>query len=214
MNLGKFITFEGGEGSGKSTQIDILQKRLVSNNIPTFVTREPGGTTVGEKIRQILVEGSIDKILPTTELLLHLASRIEHLNISILPMLKKGNLVLCDRFIDSTIAYQGVGHNLGISKVQLIHQHVGINIRPDLTYILDIPVAEGLNRSKSRKNNENRYETMDKSFHEKIRKAFIEIAKNRPKNYIIIDANKPTEEISEIIWNDLNFRFEFNNNEQ
>ena len=214
MNLGKFITFEGGEGSGKTTQIEILQKRLISNDIPTFVTREPGGTKIGEKIRQILVEGSIDKILPTTELLLHIASRIEHLNIAILPMLNKGKFVLCDRFIDSSIAYQGIAHNLGVSKVQLIHEHVGIIIRPDLTYILDIPVTEGLNRSKSRKNYENRYEAMDKSFHEKIRKTFIEIAENKPSNYIIIDARKSTEEISEIIWNDLNYRFKFNTNEQ
>ena len=214
MKIGKFISFEGGEGSGKTTQIEKLSQRFNARKISIFVTREPGGTIVGEKIRQILVQGSTDKLLPTTELLLHTASRFEHLNISIAPMLKKGKIVICDRFIDSTIAYQGIGHDLSISKVEQIHNHVGIMLRPDFTFILDIPVQEGLKRSKLRKNNETRYESMNKSFHEKIRRAYIDIAKKNPKRYLTVDAQRPAEEISEIIWNTLNKKFDFKNYEQ
>ena len=151
MHKGKFITFEGGEGSGKSTQIDLLFKKLKKNGIEVIKTREPGGTIVGEKIRDILVKGSTNHITPYTELLLNSASRKEHIENLIKPNLDIGNWVLCDRFTDSTLVYQGYGHGLEINMVENINQYTVSNYSPDLTFILDLEPNDGLIRASKRK---------------------------------------------------------------
>ena len=200
MHKGKFITFEGGEGSGKSTQIDLLFKKLKKNGIEVIKTREPGGTIVGEKIRDILVKGSTNHITPYTELLLNSASRKEHIENLIKPNLDIGNWVLCDRFTDSTLVYQGYGHGLEINMVENINQYTVSNYSPDLTFILDLEPNDGLIRASKRKTKEDRYEKMDVSFHLKIREAYLEIAKKNKKKYKIINANESKELIARNIY--------------
>ena len=200
MRTGKFITFEGGEGSGKSTQTELLSNRLSKNGVKTLKTREPGGTVVGEKIRRILVEGTIDSITPLSELLLHAASRWEHLNSVIEPTLATGCWVICDRFVDSTTAYQGYGHQLGAAPVEMINQLTLKNRIPDLTFILDLPVEKGLQRTKKRKGKEARYESMDLSFHERLRKGYLKIGQKNSKRCFVINALQPIEETSKNIW--------------
>ncbi len=200
MHKGKFITFEGGEGSGKSTQIDLLFKKLKKNGIEVIKTREPGGTIVGEKIRDILVKGSTNHITPYTELLLNSASRKEHIENLIKPNLDIGNWVLCDRFTDSTLVYQGYGHGLEINMVENINQYTVSNYSPDLTFILDLEPNDGLIRASKRKTKEDRYEKMDVSFHLKIREAYLEIAKKNKKKYKIINATESKELIARNIY--------------
>jgi len=178
VNLGNFITLEGGEGSGKTTQVNLLHQKLISlYDIDVVSTREPGGTIKAEEIRKILLSSSSsEKWLPLTETLLHYASRLEHIENLINPSLNQGKWVICDRFIDSSMAYQGYGMNVDKSIIdQLSNLFVG-NSKPDLTIILDIPEQEGLLRE-VREPLADRYSLMDKEFHRNVRKGFREIAK-------------------------------------
>lgn len=197
---GKFITLEGGEGAGKSTQIQALGERLRARGLPVCATREPGGAPGAEQIRRLLVTGEPGRWTPLSEALLNYAARAEHLRATILPALKKNQWVLCDRFADSTLAYQGIAMGLSPDFVdQLYKQVVGAH-EPDLTFILDLPVKVGLARATARRDGEDRYEKMGHDFHEMLRRAFLDIARANPHRCIVVDANASPSEVTERIW--------------
>jgi len=198
-----FITFEGGEGSGKSTQIDFLNNFLNKKGANVLCTREPGGTPSAEIIRDLVTKGDPNRWLPLTESLLMWASRTEHVEKLIRPSLEEGKWVLCDRFYHSTYAYQGIGHNLGIEKMRSIKNIVIGDIQPDLTFIFDIDPVIGIERTKKRNSEEDRFEKMDLNFHNNLREAFIEISKGDPDRFILIDAELDVSAISEIISNEV-----------
>lgn len=185
---GSFITFEGGEGSGKSTQISLLCDALKSAGIDCIKTREPGGTPGAEKIRDMLVSGHADAWDAQTETLLFYAARLDHVNKLIKPSLAAGKTVLCDRFADSTVVYQGIGKGLTEDYVLAMHRMALGNFAPDLTLILDIDPAVGLKRAHERRGGEGRFESMDIDFHHKIRAGFLAVARREPERCIVLDA--------------------------
>jgi len=195
----RFITFEGGEGSGKSTQIKILKNKL-SKKYKVITTREPGGTKEAELIRSLLVKGKSNKWSGTTEVLLNFTARKDHVDKIILPNLKNDKWVLCDRFSDSTLAYQGYGRNVSKNLIKILNKLLINNLTPKLTFLFDIDPKIGLGRSKKRINNELRYENMSLSYHKKIRIAYLDIAKKNKKRIKVIDASLDRDSISEIIW--------------
>ena len=199
MTNGFFITFEGGEGSGKSTQVKLLSEQLKSRNYKTLLTREPGGVNSAEAIRKIIVEGHKDTLLPMSELLLLFAARYEHVEKKIIPAINNGTVVICDRFIDSSIAYQGYGHGIDLKKIYELSKLTIGNFKPDLTIFLDIPVEEGILRSKNIKNEEQRFENMDLSFHKKLHNGFKIIASENSDRFIRVDATKSIEKVKEEI---------------
>jgi dTMP kinase len=209
---GKFITFEGGEGAGKTTQISRLADRLQSRGITTITTREPGGAPGADSIRSLLVSGATDKWDPISEVLLLYAARREHLKQTILPALNQGAWVLCDRFADSTMAYQGYGHGISKDFIGKLHAEVVGQSDPDLTLILDIPVEIGVERAVSRntstRSGEDRFERMDKSFHERLRAGFLDIAAREPERVRVIDADSTPEAITETVWQTVMDKFE------
>ncbi len=195
---GFFITLEGGEGAGKSTQIQMLKQALEGMGYSVLLTREPGGSKGGELIRPLLVSGEADWDA-VSETLLFSAARRDHLTHKVWPALKEGKVVLCDRFADSTLAYQGYGrgNNSEIQvTVKALYKIVAGDFEPDLTLILDIDPKIGLKRSCDRAGNtEKRFENMDFSFHENLRQGFLKIAKENPNRCRIIDANRTPEEV-------------------
>ena len=195
----RFITFEGGEGSGKSTQIKILKNKL-SKKYKVITTREPGGTKEAELIRSLLVKGKSNKWSGTTEVLLNFTARKDHVDKIILPNLRNDKWVLCDRFSDSTLAYQGYGRNVNKNLIKNLNKLLINNLTPKLTFLFDIDPKIGLGRSKKRINNELRYENMSLSYHKKIRIAYLDIAKKNKKRIKVIDASLDRDSISEIIW--------------
>ena len=194
-----FITFEGGDGSGKSTQVNLLKDYLENLNFETIKTREPGGTPSAEILRDLLTTGEVEKWTPMSEALLMWASRYEHLIQVIEPALNSGKNVICDRFYDSTYAYQGVAHNLGIDKMEKLKKIVIGDIEPDVTFVLDIDPKVGLKRSLDRSNQENRFESYNIDFHNKIRSAFLEIAKKNKNRCVVVDASLNEQEINNLI---------------
>ena len=188
----KFITFEGGEGAGKTTQIKRLSAYLVGIGQAVLETREPGGSAGAEEIRKLLVEGAPDRWDAETESLLHFAARRDHLVKTIVPALEAGNWVLCDRFADSTIAYQGYGHGVSRRALDQLYDLVSQGFSPDLTFILDLAVDAGLGRASRRARTgvavqEDRYERMDVVFHERLRAGFREIAAGEPQRCVVLD---------------------------
>ena len=198
----RFISFEGGEGSGKSTQIKLLAKRLAKYG-EVITTREPGGTIEAEIIRNLLVKGKKNKWSGVVETLLLYAARKDHIDKIIDPSLKKNKWVLCDRFKESTLVYQGYGKNVDIDLIKKLDKIITNNLTPGLTFILDIDPIIGLKRSKRKSNTETRYENMSLRFHNKIRKAFRTIAKSNKKKFILINANQDINLIQDIIWNEV-----------
>lgn len=196
MTRGLFITLEGGEGSGKSTQAKKLQAALGALGQTVTVTREPGGSPGAEAIRSLLVTGAADRWDGMTEALLLFAARRNHVERTIKPALDAGSIVICDRFTDSTMAYQGYGHDLGRETVEQLSAIVLGNFRPDLTLILDIPVEDGLKRAVSRGGDEQRYEDMDVAFHHHLRDGFLDIAKREPDRCRVIDAVGTEDEVA------------------
>ena len=194
-----FITFEGGDGSGKSTQVNLLKDYLENLNFETIKTREPGGTPSAEILRDLLTTGEVEKWTPMSEALLMWASRYEHLIQVIEPALNSGKNVICDRFYDSTYAYQGVAHNLGIDKMEKLKKIIIGDIEPDITFVLDIDPKVGLKRSLDRPNQENRFESYNIDFHNKIRSAFLEIAKKNKNRCVVVDASLNEQEINNLI---------------
>ena len=197
LSKGLFITFEGGEGTGKSTQAKILYDYFISNNVNTILTREPGGCDEAEEIRNLLVKGSIDKWDGLTEALMHNAARREHVMRIIKPALLKNKIVICDRFTDSTIAYQGIGQGVNKEFLTYIIKEVTENIIPNITFIFDMDIKNSLIRANKRDNN-NRYEKFDINFHKKVRNYFLSLEKI-DKRYIIINASNSIKSISKII---------------
>ena len=198
----RFIAFEGGEGSGKSTQIKLLAKKL-SKYGDVITTREPGGTFEAEIIRNLLVKGKKNKWSGVVETLLLYAARKDHIDKIIAPSLKKNKWVLCDRFKESTLVYQGYGKNVDIDLIKKLDKLITNNLTPGLTFILDINPIIGLKRSKRKSNTETRYENMSLGFHNKIRKAFKTIARLNKKKFILINANQDINLIQDIIWNEV-----------
>ena len=192
---GLLITFEGGEGTGKSTQSKLLYDYLKSKTTDVILTREPGGCKESENIRNLLVKGNINKWDPITESLLHNAARREHIKNIIKPALLKNKIVICDRYIDSTMAYQGIGQGVNSDFLNILSKEITENIVANITFIFDIDPDISLKRAKKRdKNTNNRYENFDLSFHKNIRNYFKSLI-NTNKRYILIDASNSIEEI-------------------
>ena len=196
---GRFITLEGGEGAGKSTQISRLKAWLEGRGHRVTATREPGGSPGAEMIRKLLVEGPTERWDGTTEALLHFAARREHLRSTVWPALQRGDWVISDRFADSTLAYQGYGHGLGRPIFEQLYALAVGNFRPDLTIVLDLPVETGLARAAARRGSETRYESLPRDFHERVRAAFLEIARAEPGRCVVIDATAGIEAIADAI---------------
>lgn len=198
MKKGFFITFEGGEGTGKSTQCRLLSEALSQMNIQTVLTREPGGSVGAEEIRALLVNGDAGKWDSKTELLLFMAARRNHLTTKIWPEMAENKVVICDRFLDSTIAYQGYGRGKNpelIQDIKDVYRLIADDFQPDLTFILDIDPEIGLKRSMTRSGNtEQRFESMDFSFHQNLRMGFLELAK-QDNRYVVVDATDSIENI-------------------
>ncbi len=195
---GRFITIEGGEGVGKTTNITYIREWLQSRGIPHLVTREPGGTPYAEKIRGLLLEHQEERVDAVAELLLIFASRAQHLARCIRPALARGTWVVCDRFTDATYAYQGAGRQLGMDKVATLEQMVQGDLRPDLTLVLDIDPREGLRRARAR-GDLDRFETEQLAFFESVRRAYLELAAAHPDRYAVIDAAQPLDEVQRAI---------------
>jgi dTMP kinase len=193
---GRFITLEGGEGAGKSTQIARLADALTRLGIKVRTTREPGGSPAAESIRKLLVEGEPGRWRPLTEALLHFAARKEHLDTVIRPALEAGEWVISDRFADSTMAYQGYGHQLGPEPIAALYKLAVGSFAPDLTVILDVPVDAGLVRAAGRNHSETRYERMDRTFHERVRQGFLQIAAGDSSRCVVVDATGNLEEVT------------------
>lgn len=192
MDKGHFITLEGGEGAGKSTQIKRLAGALEAAGIKTVTTREPGGAPGAEEIRNLLVNGDTKRWAPMAEVLLHTAARAEHLDKTVMPALMGGAWVLSDRFADSTLAYQGCGHGVDKKIIENIYRDAFADFKPDLTFIIDVSPDVGLARAGARiagnsGKDEDRYERMGAPFHQRIRDGFLEIAKANPDRCVVID---------------------------
>ena len=200
-----FVTFEGIEGSGKSFQCRKLYENIKRKKIPTILTREPGGTTGAERIRKVILEDYFHKNLKEkfdkyTDTLLYLAARNEHISHVIKPSIVRNKIVICDRFVDSTVAYQVFGKKVDINFVNFIHRYILHDIKPDLTFILKINITKALKRLKKRKN-KNRYDKFSKKFYINVQKAFIKIAKKNTSRYFIIDNSKDNAAAEKIILN-------------
>ena len=206
MTFKKFITFEGGEGSGKSTQINLLAQKI-KNFESVTVTREPGGTKSSEQIRKLLVRGEPDKWSSISELLLLFAARKEHVDNLILPELIKNKWVLCDRFSDSTYVYQGMCGTTKLNTIKKIEKLVIDNFKPKLTFLIDIDPKIGVKRSKRDGNKELRYENMDLKFHQKVRKSYLKLANLNKKRFIKIDGEESISKIETKIWDIVKKRY-------
>lgn len=196
---GVFITFEGIEGSGKSTQIVQLANHLSAHGRSVTLTREPGGTAIGDQVRKVLLDPANTALDPKAELLLYAAARAQHLAELIRPALKAGKIVLCDRFSDATLAYQGYGRGLELELIRSLDRIVTDGLRPDLTILLDIDAATGLARARGRNSRgglegEARFENERLSFHERVRQGYLELAKHDPARFRVVDAS-PSPEI-------------------
>lgn len=197
---GYFITFEGGEGSGKSTQVKLLAEHLRGKGFDIVLTREPGGTPEAEKIRDLLVRNDGGAWSPLEECLLLFAARAHHIRTLIKPALEAGKIVISDRFTDSTRAYQGYGLGVDLKKIEALNNDLIDDFKPDLTLLLDINVTDGLARSTRRladeNSNEDRYESLDIEFHEKLRAGFLNMAEQEPARFRVIDADNLVDEIA------------------
>jgi len=195
--LSLFITFEGIEGCGKTTQIGHLTSFLKKARRPFLLTREPGGTGVGEKIREILLSSENAGLEPMAEFFLYVADRIQHYRQVILPALRQGKVVLCDRFADATTVYQGFGRGLDLAWIEEIHSRALENAKPDLTFLLDLPVEVGLKRAwkrlKKDQTGEDRFEKEALDFHRRIREGYLTLARKEPSRIIVLDGMKDEE---------------------
>ena len=197
-----FITFEGSEGCGKSTQARALWRKLTHLGIPAKLTHEPGGTALGNQLRRILKRKRQDEISPVAELLLFAACRIQLVTEVIRPSLQQGKVVICDRFSDSTVAYQGYGRGLNLDTIKKTNDLATQGIKPDLTIFLDIPTQKGLSRKQSRAND--RFEAENIAFHNKVRAGYLKLAAEEPERWLVIDATLPRARIGRIIWDRVN----------
>ena len=206
--VARFVTLEGGEGAGKSTQLKRLAASFAQAGIATCVTREPGGSPGAEAIRSLVVSGATDKWHPVTESLLFMTARYDHLETKIRPALARGEWVLCDRFYDSTYVYQGIAKNVGTSWLDQLYALLFGNQGPDLTLLLDLPPAVGLARTMARGNaDESRFESMGLAYHEQLRAGFQTLAARFPERIKPIDAEHSADEVHKAIVATVNTRF-------
>jgi dTMP kinase len=196
---GRFITLEGGEGAGKSTQIARLKAWPEAKGRTVVATREPGGSPGAEMVRKLLVEGPAERWDGTTEALLHFAARRDHLRTTVWPALKRGDWVVSDRFADSTRAYQGYGHGLDLAMLERLYEIAVGDFRPDLTLVLDLPVETGLARAAARRGTETRYEGLPVEFHRRVKAGFLEIARSDPGRCVVIDASRDIDTLAATI---------------
>lgn len=192
-----FITFEGPEGSGKTSQIPALADYLRAAGYEVVVTREPGGTPVSDQIRDVLMSLENVAIVPRTEILLFLAARAQHVEDLIRPSLAAGKIVLCDRFGDSTLAYQGFGHQTDITILRQLLNFATGGLTPDLTLLLDVPVREGFERKWDNASEWNRLDAYAEAFHERVRQGYLSLAKEEPDRWVIIDASQSKSEVQQ-----------------
>ena len=197
--MGLFITFEGGEGCGKSTQARALWRKLTRLGIPSELTHEPGGTVLGSEIRHSLKRRRHDKVPPETELFLFAACRYQLVTQVISPCLEKGMVVICDRFADSTTVYQGYGRGIDMTIIKAVNEMAMQGIKPVLTILLDIAAEKGLTRR--RVEIRDRFEEEELAFHDRIRNGYLQMVAEEPDRWLVIDATLPKAEIGKIIWN-------------
>lgn len=207
---GIFITLEGGEGAGKSTQAKLMCEYLLSRGHEVLLTREPGGTPEAEKIRSLIVDRDGGNWSALEETLLFFTARHHHVVHKIKPALEMGQIVICDRFTDSTIAYQGYGRHVDMKTLNFMHDHVMNGFKPDLTFLFDLPVDEGLARSSRRQkysgSTEDRFENMEIEFHERMRQGFLAMATEDTHRFVVLDALKPIDDLQGKIQSILNDR--------
>lgn len=202
--MGRFITFEGIEGSGKTTQIRLLFEHLRDSGADVVMTREPGGTIIGEKVRGILLDPSSKGLTPRAELFLYAAARAQHIEDVVLPALNDGSIVLCDRFTDATFAYQGHGREIPVNVVRVVSSLVTMDLVPDLTLLLDLPAEKGLARARER-NRANaasatsRFEDEDLEFHRRVRQGYLELASADRDRIKIVPADAPADRVARMI---------------
>lgn len=212
MSRGRFITLEGGEGTGKSTQVARLAARLRDRGIRVVETREPGGSEGAEAIRALLLTGDPERWDAVTEALLLFAARRDHVERTIRPALERGEWVVSDRFADSTMAYQGAAHGLGPEAIRQLWKLALDDFMPDLTIVLDLPVEQGLERANAREGTkhvaEDRYERMSLAFHQALRQAFLDLAAEEPERCVIVSAEGSADEVQEAIWSAVTARLE------
>ena len=195
--MARFITFEGGEGSGKSTQARLLLQKLEARHVPAMLTRDPGGTAVGDELRTALKRKQGAPIAPRTELFLFAASRAQLVAEVIRPALEAGKAVLCDRFTHSTTVYQGYGRGLDLSVIELVNNMATMGLSPDLIVLLDIMPEQGLTRKRSL---DDRFELEDLPFHRRVRDGYLKLAAAEPDRWLVIDASLPRDEVAGTIW--------------
>lgn len=207
MRPGLFVSFEGIEGCGKTTQTRLLSEMLTSAGVPHTLTREPGGTAVGDGIRRILLDSETIRLTPEAELLLFYASRSQNLAEKIRPARQRGEVVLCDRFYDASLAYQGYGRGLPLDLIHRLTDLVCQSDRPDITILFDIDPALGLTRARSRNAgqevDEGRFEALDLDFYARVRRGYLELARQEPERFRVIDASGTIEEIHRVVCADL-----------
>ena len=197
-----FITFEGGEGSGKSVQSRILYRRLNKLAISTLLIHEPGSTPLGERLSRLVKSCRSGSITATTELLLFNAARAQLVSTILLPSLNRGSVVICDRYTDSTLAYQGYGRGLKQEIVRSANEIATGGLKPDLTILLDVPVREGLERK--RNNDNDRFQSEEVAFHERVRRGYLTLARKEPNRFFVINGTMSKQSISQIIWQRVN----------
>jgi dTMP kinase len=204
----RLITFEGGDGTGKSTQLKLLASHLTAQGLACLTTREPGGTSLGQLFRQVLLEVGKQNISSPTELFLYLADRAHHIQEVILTAFESGKIVLCDRYTDSTLAYQGYGRGIDLELLRRLNDIASRGIEPDLTFLFDCPVEVGLSRTARRQaeegagsSPEDRFEREKVEFHEKVRKGFLELARAEPDRIHVLRASRSIQDVSEDIRN-------------
>ncbi|MEJ2757075.1 MAG: dTMP kinase [Anaerolineales bacterium] len=194
-----FITLEGPEGSGKTSHLDRLAEAIRQADFEVIVTREPGGTQIGDEIRKTLLNLKNTAMHPTTEILLFQASRAQHVHELILPALAEGKVVLCDRFADSTIAYQGYGHQTDLEALSRIVRFATGGLEPDLTLLLDVDIETGLARRSKDKGNWNRLDAKEKAFHQRVRQGYLKMVAAQPERWEVVDASRPLEEVQQAL---------------
>lgn len=193
---GYFVVFEGPEGSGKSTQARALATSLTTAGWRVRLTREPGGTAIGDQIRSILLDHGNDAMLPETETLLYMAARAQHVGELIRPALAAHEVVICDRFVDSTLTYQGAGRGLSATELMVVQRFAIGGLEPDLRLLLDLPVERGLERRRVGRDEFNRLDAADLAFHERVRRGYLDLARRNPSGWLVIDADDERERIA------------------
>lgn len=207
---GLFITFEGPDGAGKTTQLNRLAERLTGDGLDVVVTREPGGTAIGDQLRAVLLDPENRRMTVRTEVLLYAASRAQHVEEKIIPALQRGAVVLCDRFVDASIAYQAYGHKLDPSFVKMVNRFAADGLEPDRTYMFDLPIERGRQRLLERLRQTasaamDRIEQRDDEYHRRVREGFLAVAAEQPDRVVVLNADRPEDEIAADIYADFKY---------